>query len=291
MRSKTARMHNRAAKTLALLLAASALAGPVQTSESPQRTSADNGIEAAPRGKWHLYEPIEFGERRLTDAVFGDNPHIYRFMCYPSFAPPVSVRLQIHKAGNGTAFVKRMDRRWNRDKKPYVRLSTHYAVDSAAVSKFLERIESLDFWRLQPKRRLVPGCDGSTWVLEGRRGGTYHAASRWSPGPGGFRDTALLLLSYGGLDACASVDLLGQHELHKLEYIGFMVSGDPPRPVGIVKTPDGLIEKAPLGSNIGTNLGRIEEITADHIRIIEAISNDRGGYSERENRLYRKDLP
>ncbi len=290
VRSKAARMHNRTGKTLALVLATT-LAGSAHTSESPRRNSPDNGVETSPEHKWHLYEPVEFGEKRLTDAVVGDNPHVYRFLCYPSFAPPFSVRLHVHEAGNGTAFIKRMDRRWGRDKKPYVRLSRHYAIDTAAVSKFLERIESLDFWRLQPKRPLVPGCDGSTWVLEGLRGGAYNAVSRWSPRPGDFRDTAMQLLSFGGVDACSTSDLLGQHELRKLEYIGFMVTGDPPKPAAIVKTPDGLIEKARLGDYLGTNFGVIREITEDSIRITEVVYDGRGGYFERENRLNRKVAP
>ncbi len=290
MKPKRVRMRFKVITTLTLLLAASAAAS-AQLSEPLQRTPPGHTGDASPKDKWHLYEPTEFQEKRLTDRANGDNPHIYRFLCYPSFAPPVSVRLHVYEAGNGTAFVKRMAHRWYRDKKPYLRLSTHYAVDTAAVSKFLEMIESLDFWRLQPRRGLVPGCDGSTWVLEGLRGGTYRAVSRWSPEPGGFRDTALLLLSHGGLDACATYDLLGQHELRKLEYIGFMVSGDPPRPVGIVKTPDGLIEKARLGNSLGTNFGQIREITEDFIRITEVIDDGQGGYVERENRLYRKVAP
>ncbi len=283
-------MRFRIVMTLALLLAASP-ATAAEASEPLQKTPPENAADAASKNRWHLYEPAEFEERRLTDPSHGDNPHVYRFLCYPSFAPPFSVRLQIHEAGNGTAFVKRMAHIWNRDEKPYVRLSTHYPIDTAAVSKFLERIESLDFWSLQPGRRLVPICDGSTWVLEGLRGGTYHAVSRQSPRPGDFRDTALRLFSFGGLDACETSGLLGQHELHRLEYIGFMVAGDPPKPVGIVKTPDGLVEKARLGDYLGTNFGQIVEITEDYIRIIELITNDRGGYSERENRLSRKDLP
>ncbi len=77
--------------------------------------------------------------------------HIYRFLCIPSFAPPVSVRLHVNDVGNGTVSLKRMGRVWRQDRQPELRLSTQYKLSVHQVSKYLALIELMDFWNLPPR--------------------------------------------------------------------------------------------------------------------------------------------
>ncbi len=144
------------------------------------------------------------------------------------------------------------------------------------VSRFLALMKAMDFWNMPAREQRLPGHDGSTWVLEGIRKGVFHAVSRWSPKSGEFRDAMLLLLSYAGLDACVTYGLLGQYELDKLEYVGFLSSDDPPLKVGIVKTPDGFLERVRSGDGMGAHFGMVHEVTEGYIEIVEFVRNGRG---------------
>jgi hypothetical protein len=40
-------------------------------------------------------------------------------------------------------------------------------------------LEASDFWALDTQDKRL-GLDGAQWLIEGRRGDTYHSISRWS---------------------------------------------------------------------------------------------------------------
>jgi hypothetical protein len=45
-----------------------------------------------------------------------------------------------------------------------------------------------DFWQLSTRGRHSPYPDGSSWVIEGRRGGVYQVVHRWDPRSGPVRE-------------------------------------------------------------------------------------------------------
>ncbi|MEN8166649.1 MAG: pilus assembly protein PilP [Pseudomonadota bacterium] len=232
-----------------------------------------------------LEQPNAFNEKPLTELAREGNTHIYRFSCFPSHGPDVSIRLQINAAGSGIIFLKQLD---SRDSQ-VIRSQPQYTVEHSDISRFLALLKSMDFWNMQIGDLLHPNLDGSTWVLEGIKKGVFHAITRWSPEPGEFRDAMLLLLSYAGLDTCETFGLLGQYELHKLEYLGFLSSGDPPLNFGIVKTPDGLLERVRSGDGMGAHYGMVKKVTEGYIEIVEFVLNGRGERKERRSRLNRSD--
>jgi len=55
--------------------------------------------------------------------------------------------------------------------------------------------------------------------------------------------------------------------------------------VGLIKTPDGEIERGQLGNYMGMNQGRIIEITPTRIDLLEIVPDSRDGYIERPRSL------
>jgi hypothetical protein len=265
------------------------LATAVHAAELPSRMPHDVVKTDSSSASMYPEQLIAFDDKPLSDLARKGNKLIYRFSCFPSFAPPVSVRLHVNEAGDGILFLNRMYGRRAIENRMTVRLGTQYEVSGPEVSKFLALVKSIDFWNMPPSLDSFPGTDGSTWVLEGIRNGAYHVVSRWSPEPGDFRGAGLLLMNYAGLDACEAYGHLGQYKLHKLEFVGLIVRGNPPKTFAIVKTPEGDLVRAGTGSGMGTPFGKVVAITEDFIQTTEVIPDGQGGWMERENRLYRRD--
>ena len=57
-------------------------------------------------------------------------------------------------------------------------------------------LKTSGFWTLNTKDNRI-GLDGAQWLIEGRRGATYHFVSRWSPG-GVVRDLGRLFFALAG---------------------------------------------------------------------------------------------
>ena len=63
-------------------------------------------------------------------------------------------------------------------------------------SQLLDHFDRFSFWA-QSGPLVLRGDDGSMWLVEGRRGDTYHSMARHSPDDGPFRSVALALLQLG----------------------------------------------------------------------------------------------
>jgi len=271
------------------ILMANFLATAVHAEDLPSRTPHDVVKTDSPSASAHPKQLVAFGDKPQSDLAREGNKPIYRISCFPSFAPPVIVRLHVNEAGDGIAFLNRWGVRRALDDRQYHREGTQYNVSAPEVSKFLALLKSTDFWNMLPEPDSPPDYDGSTWILEGIRNGETHVVSRRSPKQGRFRDTGLLLMKYVGLDSCEALGHLGQYKLHKLEYLGLIVMGDPPKPFPFVKTPEGDVVRVQIGSGMGSPWGKVLEITEDYIETSELVPDGQGGLRERENRLYRRD--
>jgi len=266
------------------------LSTAVHAAELASVTHYNDVTICSPPASVYIEELIAIDEEPLSALVREGDKFIYRFSCLPSFAPAVTVRLHVDEAGDGILLIRRVDdRHRGLDNQSNTRLSTQYELNAPEVSKFESLIKSLDFWNIPLNLDPAPDIDGSTWILEGISHGVYNAVALSSPGDNDFRSAGLLLMNYAGLDACEGFGLLGQHELHKLEFVGFLVSGNPPKPVAIVQTPHGQFVRAVAGHGMGTNFGKIEAITEDFIQTTDVIPDGQGGWMERKNRLYRSD--
>lgn len=77
---------------------------------------------------------------------------------------------------------------------------------------------------------------------------------------------------------------LEDYELSELVFRGIVVSPDGER-YGLIQRPDGTIANAQVGDYIGTNEGRIVEITPTQINLIKIVPDGRVGYIEQPESL------
>lgn len=143
-------------------------------------------------GQWYgslLYkarEPsLSCGEREGTT---------YRFLYLPTWGPALVVRVDL-TAGQAVLHA--------------VELTGHagFHLGEAAcqvarplapgeVHHLLMALDRAQFWELPTKEEGMLGCDGTTWVVEGRSGNDYHVVDRWEPdGPFGELGEVFLTLA------------------------------------------------------------------------------------------------
>jgi hypothetical protein len=235
-----------------------------------------------------LHQPNAFNEYPLGDFARRGNSHIYRYSCFTSFGPPITIRLEIDDRGTGKIIRKQLERRsFPGQAPPQIRATRQFDVTNEDVLRFLALLDSWGFWSRQPRLDLPPDVDGTSWRLEGIKNGVFHAVSRTAPDTGDFHDAMMLLLKLGGLDACTSLGLLGQYDLSRLEYAGWIDSSDPSKIFAIVKTPDGLVERVRVGEGMGAHFGQVIEINAEYILAVEAVRDSDGGWTKKSTRVYR----
>jgi len=272
---------------LALLLCISTSRGgdfPVTPSVTPE---VDDEIQQQTQ-RAALHQPNAFNEYPLGDFARRGNSHIYRYSCFTSFGPPITIRLEIDDSGTGKIIRKQLERRsFPGQAPPQIRATRQFDVTTEDVVRFLALLDSWGFWSRPPRLDLRPDLDGTSWVFEGFKHGVFHAVSRAAPDTGDFHDAMMLLLKLGGLDACTSRGLLGQYDLSRLEYAGWIDSSDPSKNFAIVKTPDGLVERVRVGDGMGAHFGQVTEITADYILVVEVVPVSHGSWTEKPTRVYR----
>jgi hypothetical protein len=76
--------------------------------------------------------------------------------------------------------------------------STHALSTTVDWSRLEDAVVAANFWMLD-ETIMDMGCDGSTWIIAGRRRHDYHRIRRWSP-PGPLYDLGRLLFDLVGLD-------------------------------------------------------------------------------------------
>ena len=105
----------------------------------------------------------------------------------------------------------------------------------------------------------------------------YESASLRSPFmPGGSGSS-----SAGALrpDSRRNREFLEQFSLDTLRMVGTLRMSD--RTYGLIKTKDGLVHRVLSGNYLGTNDGRVTEISPSKISVVEIVPDGLGGYMER----------
>lgn len=77
---------------------------------------------------------------------------------------------------------------------------------------------------------------------------------------------------------------LEQYELTQLVYRGLVVSPEG-QSYGLIQRPDGSVASVQVGEYIGTNDGRIVEITPTQLNLIEIVPDSRAGFVEKPQSL------
>lgn len=126
--------------------------------------------------KW-FSEPLYI----LREPVMYHSPlpeETYRFTWIGSFHCPVVVR--VTKICNRHRLIWKMEYHIGTEKKTLFREGSK-KINKKKWKHFIALLDSTDFWHMSVRDWDLTGFDGSHWLLEGNRNGTYHITDRWSP--------------------------------------------------------------------------------------------------------------
>jgi hypothetical protein len=151
--------------------------------------------------KRELYSRHLATMRQSSLSCGADASETYRFLWLRSFHRSISVRVVLIRDGARIEFTELTG---NGGYEPgHIRRHTERHLSRNEVDRFAKALEAADFWQL-PTRIRDFGLDGAEWVVEGRRGSTYHVVERFSPEGGAYRALGLLFLKLARFSASAS---------------------------------------------------------------------------------------
>jgi hypothetical protein len=136
---------------------------------------------------WHL---AAMRQSSLSRGA-ADAPETYRFLWLRSFHRSISVRVALKRDGARIEFTELTGA--GGFKPGHIRRHTERQLSRNDVDRFAKALKDADFWQL-PTRFRDFGLDGAQWIVEGRRGGTYHVVDRFTPEGGTYRALGLLFL-------------------------------------------------------------------------------------------------
>jgi hypothetical protein len=125
------------------------------------------------------YSPVLYALREPILFNYSGSKEIYRFTYIPSmFNYPVAVKIFMD-CGISRMSVRADRSSMRRGNWPTI-IDTTFIIKPEEWSSFLLQLDKISFWTLQAEIQ-DGGLDGSEWILEGVKNGTYHFATRWSP--------------------------------------------------------------------------------------------------------------
>lgn len=121
-----------------------------------------------------LHEPSLWqSSRERPDA------EAYRFLWLRSFDPPICVRITVNGDGTGSLTSKEGNLHGGTERGKLSRVETK-PLSSEQVKSFLDLVGSVKFWDIRSPIGNLGGVDGSQWIIEGERRGTYKIVDVWS---------------------------------------------------------------------------------------------------------------
>lgn len=146
--------------------------------------------------KWYSKHLVAMSESSLTESP----GEAYRFLWLRTFHAPVMIRVVCVETGCELTAL-RTNGHGGYEPGAIVERKTR-KLSNTEVSRFKALLAAVQFWQPTPADDRI-GLDGAQWILEGRRGQTYHLWDVWSPPPSGpsaaFRELCLQLVNVSGL--------------------------------------------------------------------------------------------
>ena len=125
--------------------------------------------------EWYSQHLAAMREPSLSCEAAGAS-ETYRFLWLISFHRSISVRLVL-KGDRGR--IEFTELTGSGGYEPgHVRRHTERRLSRDEASRFAKALNDADFWQLSTSIR-DHGLDGAQWIVEGRRGGTYHVVDRF----------------------------------------------------------------------------------------------------------------
>jgi len=152
-------------------------------------------------GVWTDYQNrMTFMNEPLLACGPSNDEETYRFTWVHAFTSRAPLMVRLSRSSNDRRLVAGRYE-WRENLQSFEMAShIHRALTEAEWNGAVESIRQSRFWSLPGAKAGNNGADGATWMLEGRRGRTYHLITKWSPEDNPFRRAALTLLRLAGFD-------------------------------------------------------------------------------------------
>jgi hypothetical protein len=144
------------------------------------------------KNKWYSTQLEALQEPSLYRLVSTPAANSYRFLWLRSFHHPIAIRVDLNPDGTGVLTTKIGSGsggfRPGTLSENKSRLLSH-----EETSNFLSVVSEVHFWNTPNPVNDQAGTDGSQWIIEGVKRGSYHVVDRWTPTGGAVHRLGLLL--------------------------------------------------------------------------------------------------
>lgn len=144
--------------------------------------------------QWYSEHLRAMSEPSLSCGKSGDR-EIYRFLWLRTFHHPIAVR--IARSENGGQLSAIVLSGAGGYKPGSILKQVHKSLSPDQWEELIDEIKASEYWFQSSVEIGGLGCDGAQWIIEARRGQTYHVVDRWAGGENYF--LGLLFLELAGL--------------------------------------------------------------------------------------------
>ena len=145
--------------------------------------------------QWYSKHLRAMSEPSLSCGPNNDE-ETYRFLWLRTFHHPIAVRIARSEKGVQLAAVELSGA--GGYEPGSILKQIHKSLSSDQWQTLISAIEAYKYWS-QPSDENSFGADGAQWIIEARRGCTYHVVDRWNGGPDPHHSLGLLFLELAGL--------------------------------------------------------------------------------------------
>jgi hypothetical protein len=129
---------------------------------------------------WYSGQLAALEEPSLWESSKTQKIESYRFLWLRTFHHPVAIRMVVNADGTS-----RLTKKISSGAGGYApgKWIENEAIDltKEQTDWFLRKIAENRFWQLSSFQETPGGCDGSQWIIEGTKNGSYHLVDRWTP--------------------------------------------------------------------------------------------------------------
>ena len=136
---------------------------------------------------------IALQEPSLWERSKTQKEESYRFLWLRAFHEPIAIRVDINADGTARLTVKVANGTGGYPGELIQNRTVTISVEE--TNRFLNQVQSHNFWSLPSVEQTPGGADGADWIIEGVKGQAYHVVDRWSPKDGDVRAMGLFMVN------------------------------------------------------------------------------------------------
>jgi hypothetical protein len=135
------------------------------------------------KAEWYSQELAALHEPSLWQSSREHHDtEAYRFLWLRSFDAPICVRVTLNRDESGSLISKEGTVHGATERGKLTQAETK-SLSREQVKSFLDLVGSVKFWDMRSPTSELGGVDGSQWIMEGEKQGTYKVVDVWSAPP------------------------------------------------------------------------------------------------------------